>query len=201
MSAGKCSTNSAILKYLTESNRPYSVNDIVNNLHKEYGKAAVIKALEALVENGKVVEKIYGKQKVYIRDQSDLSVPCELLSEMDTRINQLSQKLKELQDTFKQSNTEFDALNSSLSVKQLNEKIEFCEKQNSGLKVRADQIKEKVGNTNTIDFNSSHDEMKRRKVAWNTRKRIANTLLSALMDGCPTDKKALMEEIGVEEDN
>ena len=41
-------------------NRPYSVNDVVLNLHKEHGKAAVQKALDVLVADAKVKEKVGG---------------------------------------------------------------------------------------------------------------------------------------------
>ena len=40
----------AVLDYLTKQNRPYSVNDIVSNLHKEHGKTAVQKAVDNLVQ-------------------------------------------------------------------------------------------------------------------------------------------------------
>ena len=60
----KSNPNESVLEYLTQQNRPYSANDIVLNLHKEHGKTAVQKALDLLVADGKVVEKLNGKQKV-----------------------------------------------------------------------------------------------------------------------------------------
>lgn len=54
-----------ILGYLEKVNRPYSANDILLNLHKECGKSVVQKALDYLVDEKKVQEKTYGKQKVY----------------------------------------------------------------------------------------------------------------------------------------
>ena len=48
----------SVLKYLTDQNRPYSANDIVLNMHKEHGKTAVQKALDGLVAETKVVEKV-----------------------------------------------------------------------------------------------------------------------------------------------
>lgn len=44
------SADEAVLEYLTSQNRPYSVNDIVLNLHKEHGKAAIQKGLDKLVQ-------------------------------------------------------------------------------------------------------------------------------------------------------
>lgn len=41
------------------------------NLQKEHGlgKAAVVKALDQLAQEGKIKEKTYGKQKIYFADQ------------------------------------------------------------------------------------------------------------------------------------
>lgn len=72
----------AIQKYLNTTNRPYSANDIMLNLHKQFGKTAVQKALDELVGEGGVLEKTYGKQKVYCIKQEKVSN------------NQISEELK-----------------------------------------------------------------------------------------------------------
>lgn len=61
-----------LLRYLREQNRPYSAQDVFGNLQREHGlgKAAVVKALEQLAQQGHIREKAYGKQKVYFADQS-----------------------------------------------------------------------------------------------------------------------------------
>jgi len=48
----------AVYKYMKMQNRPYSVNDIVTNLHNEYNKTMVQKAMEQLVTDGKLFEKV-----------------------------------------------------------------------------------------------------------------------------------------------
>lgn len=60
-----------LLRYLREQNRPYSAQDVFGNLQREHGlgKAAVVKALEQLAQQGHIREKAYGKQKVYFADQ------------------------------------------------------------------------------------------------------------------------------------
>lgn len=57
--------NEAVLKYLVDTNRPYSCADVTVNLRGAYTKNAVQKALDALSESGKIKCKLYGKQKVY----------------------------------------------------------------------------------------------------------------------------------------
>lgn len=47
-----------VYKYMKIQNRPYSINELVSNLHNEYGKSAVQKAIDKLVNEGKVFEKV-----------------------------------------------------------------------------------------------------------------------------------------------
>ncbi|XP_059094693.1 homologous-pairing protein 2 homolog [Tigriopus californicus] len=65
------SPENAVEDYLRTQNRPYSANDIVLNLHKEHGKTAVQKALDLLVADGKVSEKLNGKQKQDLISRED----------------------------------------------------------------------------------------------------------------------------------
>lgn len=48
----------AVYNYMKTQNRPYSVNDIVTNLHNEFGKSAVQKSMDQLVVDGKLFEKV-----------------------------------------------------------------------------------------------------------------------------------------------
>jgi Fe2+/Zn2+ uptake regulation proteins len=47
-----------VIKYLRDQNRPYSTNDIFSNLHEEIKKPTVQKALDKLVEQGRITEKV-----------------------------------------------------------------------------------------------------------------------------------------------
>lgn len=69
---------SGVLAYLRQQNRPYSVNDIVGNLHNAFGKTAAQKALDHLVEKDEITVKAYGKQTVYVIKQVDCTCPKEL---------------------------------------------------------------------------------------------------------------------------
>lgn len=61
----------AVLKYLVDTNRPYSCADVTVNLRGAFTKTAIQKALDALSEAGKIKCKLYGKQKVYAAIQTD----------------------------------------------------------------------------------------------------------------------------------
>lgn len=66
----------AVLKYLVDTNRPYSCADITVNLRGAFTKTAVQKALDALSESAKIKCKLYGKQKVYAAIQPE-TVPVD----------------------------------------------------------------------------------------------------------------------------
>merc|ERR1711884_623892 len=88
-----------VLSYLTSQNRPYSVNDIFLNLHKEVGKSAVQKALDLLVADEKVREKVNGKQKAYVVNQDTLETPeGENIEEMDALIRTKTAELNQLKE-------------------------------------------------------------------------------------------------------
>ncbi|XP_026670676.1 homologous-pairing protein 2 homolog, partial [Ceratina calcarata] len=71
-----------VYNFMKLRNRPYSLNDIVSNLHNELGKSAVQKSLDKLVEKGKVFVKAYGKQKIYCPVQ-DTTQSIEELMRID----------------------------------------------------------------------------------------------------------------------
>lgn len=60
-----------VLKYLQDTNRPYSCADVTVNLRGAYTKSVIQKTLDALVDAGKIKCKLYGKQKVYVAIQSE----------------------------------------------------------------------------------------------------------------------------------
>ncbi|KAK3109125.1 hypothetical protein FSP39_023521, partial [Pinctada imbricata] len=92
----------AVLDYLNRQNRPYSAIDICNNLHKEFGKTAIVKACESLAEGSQIKEKVYGKQKVYVADQSQFpDVDDSEIKDMDKNIVTLTQEAQDKQDVVK----------------------------------------------------------------------------------------------------
>lgn len=56
----------AVLGFLENHNRPFSLNEVHQGIKGDFGKTAIQKALDSLVEEQKVKEKTYGKQKVKV---------------------------------------------------------------------------------------------------------------------------------------
>ena len=84
-----------VLKYMADQNRPYSTNDIVMNLRKEFGKTAVQNALDNLVIEQKLTEKVNGKQKVYVINQESLPTANQKdLAALETQIKEAEDDLR-----------------------------------------------------------------------------------------------------------
>ncbi|XP_021095941.1 homologous-pairing protein 2 homolog isoform X2 [Heterocephalus glaber] len=93
---------SILLRYLEEQNRPYSAQDVFGNLQREHGlsKAAVVKTLEQLAQQGRVREKTYGKQKVYFANQDQFDTVSDAdLQSLDAKILALTAKVQGLQQS------------------------------------------------------------------------------------------------------
>ena len=67
---------------------------------------AIVKACEGLAAKGDIKEKIYGKQKVYVADQSQFpEVDDSEIKSMDGKITQLTEQLKTTMDEVKRLET------------------------------------------------------------------------------------------------
>ncbi len=89
-----------ILKYLRQQNRPYSVIQIHENLHKRIVKPTVERSLTSLSEvggGGGLLCKEYGKAKIYFPDQSTMAVSFSAadLSRLDACTSSLKASVEE----------------------------------------------------------------------------------------------------------
>ncbi|MGH0121974.1 UNVERIFIED_CONTAM: hypothetical protein FKN15_000515 [Acipenser sinensis] len=171
------SAASIILNYLNVKNRPYSAQDVFGNLQKQHGlgKTAVVKAMELLAQQGKIREKVYGKQKIYFADQSQFTdVSDTELKSMDGKISELNSQIQGVQQDCRQLDAELRGLNSSMTTKELISEIEELKKECVESKQRLERIKNATNHTNDI--------------------------MDAVLEGYPKSKKQFSEEVGIETD-
>ncbi len=191
----------AVLGYLSNQNRPYSATDIFNNLHKQYGKTLVVKLLDSLSATGKIKSKTYGKQVVYVADQSKFpDVPEAEIQDMDLQIKQLGAKVSESTGNLRRTDSELKTLTQSLTTDELRLRLSTavndCERHRK-------KLGELKSNSNAVSPEERQAVLNQRMTmvkAWRKRKRMANDITGAILEGYPKTKKALYEEIGIETD-
>lgn len=99
---------SILLDYLAKQNRPYSVTDIMTNLHNSISKPVTLKALAKLEASGAVTAKTYSKSVIYVikqvpqsTDGSDQQAEvdqAQVLKDLEDQIMAYSANLKNLKD-------------------------------------------------------------------------------------------------------
>ncbi|PPS93612.1 Homologous-pairing protein 2 [Cryptosporidium hominis] len=125
----------AIFNYMKEQNRPYSVQNVVDNLHNIYSKKQVTDEMERLAVEGKFICKEYGKQKVYLIDQSDCKeLNKDEMEALDKSISVCESELNDLEVRLKQLKQETRNISVPLTIDELEEKIMQENLKNKSLK-------------------------------------------------------------------
>ncbi|XP_004633845.1 homologous-pairing protein 2 homolog isoform X6 [Octodon degus] len=192
-----------LLRYLQEQNRPYSAQDVFGNLQREHGlgKAAVVKALEQLAQQGKIREKTYGKQKVYFADQDQFDTVSDAdLQSLDTEIVALSAKVQGLQQSCRHMEAELKELTSALTTPEMQREIAQLKAECAGFQERLQGIKGAPVCVTPEEKEQVHRERRRLCREWRTRKRMAAELCDAILEGYPKSRKQFFEEVGIETD-
>lgn len=191
----------SIQEYLEKQNRPYSAGDIFNNLHKEFGKTAVVKALENLALQKRIIEKIYGKQKVYAPSQDPFGdIKPEELKTLDAKSMDLQEELQKLQLEIKQQEHEISIFSKQMTTEELSGCVEKLEKLNKELTQKINKLKNGkflITKEERLKINNHADKMISH---WKKRKRMTNDIVDGILEGYPKSKKHLLEETGIETD-
>ncbi|XP_005531531.1 PREDICTED: homologous-pairing protein 2 homolog [Pseudopodoces humilis] len=192
-----------LLRYLREQNRPYSAQDAFGNLQREHGlgKAAVVKALEQLAQQGRVREKAYGKQKIYFADQEQLPAASDAeLRGLDGEIAARSAQLQALQQSCRHMEAELKDLNSSMTTPEIAREIEALRKDCASCTEKLERIKSATNHVTPEEKEKVCREQQLYRREWRRRKRMATELLDAILEGYPKSKKQFFEEVGIETD-
>jgi len=193
--------NKTIQEYLEKQNRPYSATDIFQNLHKEFGKTAVVKALESLAEQSKVIEKTYGKQKVYGPCQEKFGdIKPEELKALDTKAADLQEKLSKLKSEVHAQDSEISSFSKQMTTQELDNACKTLKERNMELTSKINKIKNGRCLISKEDRQKIKVHTGKMVTHWKKRKRMTTDMMDCILEGYPKTKKHLIDETGVETD-
>ncbi|XP_040851724.1 homologous-pairing protein 2 homolog isoform X1 [Ochotona curzoniae] len=181
-----------LLKYLQEQNRPYSAQDVFGNLQREHGlgKTAVVKALEQLAQQGKIKEKMYGKQKIYFADQAQFDAVSDAdLQGLDAQIVALTTKVQSLQQSCRHMEAELKDLTSALTTPEMQKEIQELREECAGYRERLENIRAATNHVTPQEKEQVYKEREKYCKEWRKRKRMATELSDAILEGYPKSKK------------
>lgn len=187
--------------YMLRQNRPYSAQDVVLNLHKEFGKTLVVKVLDGLVDAGDLKEKTLSKQKIYYPNQDNFpSFDESELKTLDAEIQRMSEEVKALTEKKRELEASLRSLEASLQTEQLRIRMEELRKECLTLETKKKNLQNSGEKVDPQDKKTAMDNKQKYVRVWRKRKRIAEDILNTILENCPKKKRDLVEEIGVEID-
>ena len=191
----------AVFAYLLKQNRPYSATDLHQNMGKDIGKTGVTKALDSLVSEGRIKEKVYGKQKVYVIDQTQFPEVDETeIKTMDDKIAQLNAELQLKSDEVRKLESELKSFDNMLSTDCARSELSELYPEIEKLRTKLEKLKEGRVLISKEEKDSVYNNRSKFVKEWRKRKRISNDILNSILEGYPKTKKHLYEEIGIETD-
>lgn len=201
MAPKEAASQKAVLDYLVSTNRPYSVNDIVMNLHKEHGKAVVQRVLDQLVEQDQIKIKLNGKQSCYYVNQERFETCSEQeLVGLDKTYSEIEEEAKLTGEKLKQTEARLRELTGSLTDGEARSQLEQLRSENNKLRERLQKLE---NNQQVISAADRAKVVKLHETSlghWRKRKRMATEVLDSVLESWPKSKKCLYEEIGIETD-
>ncbi|XP_075261188.1 homologous-pairing protein 2 homolog [Convolutriloba macropyga] len=152
------------------------------------------------VEEGTVIEKIYGKQKVYVYNQALFpQVNKAQIQDLDHQINEVKIKLQECQQKIKVRSAELSKMNSMPTLQKVKKQFEDLSAKEAQLSAKISQIK---SGGNSVDP-QVREAIKRDHEIFTKeakkRARCCGELIDMILEqGYPSTKHQLMQEIGID---
>ena len=106
----------AVAEYMQSQNRPYSLQNVMDNLHGRIPRKICEKVLDDLAKENHLVCKEFGKAKIYLANQDNFPVTSnEQLAELDKQISEKKGILDGAKDRLKQLQAQLKDVTSTMT--------------------------------------------------------------------------------------
>ena len=199
---GKSDPKSAVLQLMKEKNRPYSVINIGDELHGEYPKSAIQKAVDALTAEGKITCKLFGKStKIYFASQDGLPVASkEELEQLDAHLDELRERENELRQKVEELRVLRNRLANTKPLPELCQYRDELRQQAEQEETRRDALIKEAEGITPEDAEKHQKNFRTRCEQWRARKNKCREILDAFCEAVDKKPSELTEEVGLETD-
>jgi len=192
-----------ILRYMTEQNRPYAALQVYDNLHEAIKKPLVIKIMDKLTDEGKLVAKLYGKAKIYHVNQDNLpSADPAAIAALDEALEAAAQRLSKAKEQYQILTNEVSLLESGPTTAEALEQVARLKKQIEEKTARLAKIEKSAGELNAKDIDRVKQRFADVLKEWRKRQRACMEMVNLALENSSANKtpKAWMREHGLEMD-
>ncbi|KAL4860195.1 Homologous-pairing protein 2 [Chlorella vulgaris] len=192
-----------VLQLVKGQNRPYHVQGVADMLAtKGVKKAGAERALEALVANGSLVRKDFGKQKMYFPDQKGLAaLSPEECAAKQAALQQSQAACREQEEAVTALRREAAAAGSVLSLEEMRRQVAELTKQKEQ---QAGKLAALRGGgarlVSAADVQAAEKAYQAMFDGWARCRRQFRSVWDCVSDGIEGKEEAVFEEMGVETD-
>lgn len=190
-----------VYEFLKLHNRPFSTSDIQKNLG-EIPRSDIQKVLQDLVEDGKVLEKTYGKQKIFciIQDHAAATNMEDELKDLDRKINTLNNELDETKKHLLMKTSKIQEQKGKMSMEEAVAEKTKLEIEILALKKELKEFEEYAQPISEKERVQICEQYHKYEKEYKSRKKMCREVINGIMENYPKSEKNLLEEIGIETD-
>ena len=192
-----------VYDYMKSQNRPYSLQNIFDNLHGSIKKGQLGKILDSLVDEGSLIMKEYNS-KIYLfnQDKLEIKVSDADINELQKEIDEKREENKQLREEITSKNNELKILTTTLTDDELKAKIKEMKKELAKMKLKVDDIKDnKIDPIPPEKMNEAKENFEKELKIYKKTKKICTEIISDISDGLELKLKDTYEKIGIENDD
>jgi 26S proteasome regulatory subunit (ATPase 3-interacting protein) len=191
-----------VLQLLRNKNRPFSSTTLVDELHGEYPKSVVQKALDVLSADGSIICKLCGKAtKLYFPNQAGLPVASpEELAKMDAKLDELRQTAADMKQKVDSLRIQRNRLIQTKPIPELIAYRDQLKKQVEETEARKNELVQMAEGISPEDAARYQKEFRTRCEQWRQRKNKCQEILDTLSDAADKKPKQLIEDLELETD-
>lgn len=154
-----------------------------------------------LSEQGKISEKVFGKNKFYFASQNQYGeIKEEELNKLDEEIEELKDKSGDLHDEVTKLESEVNALQNAPSTEDLEKTVDEMTIRIQEKKERLDHLMKTQEEIPPETHDNLIKELKKYTKLWKERKDKLTEFLSSMEDGLEKSKDEIYEMMGIEDD-
>ncbi|KDO33502.1 hypothetical protein SPRG_02310 [Saprolegnia parasitica CBS 223.65] len=191
-----------VAKYMRQTNRPYSVLNVFENLHRRIGKTMLTKILDALVEKGEIKCKTYGKSQIYYYNQEKLPPPCSTtLAQTEAAIQTVADDVQNAERALKEAESVLHGLSNQMTDAELDQQLAEYTTQVATLSATLQRLDDPNGVPVAPEKKKAiTDQFTKYKTAWVKRKRIVMDAIDQIAEGMEKKRKDVLDLCGIETD-
>lgn len=203
-SCNKSLTAADVDAYMFQSNRPYSLINVHDNLHRAIPKPVLGRMLDELVDSNRLCAKVYGKNKIYFPNQVHLPVPSkEEQQTLETDIAATKTNREKLEVERKTCQSEYNFYTTSLSDEQLAEALLATEAEFVTLSTEREALVLEQQQHPPASPTRKHklvQHVDHYRMAWKKRRNLTKQAVEMIAEGMEKKSKAIYELCCLETD-